>query len=109
MRESGSQLRVGLVGCGHAGASLHLPSLRGHAGVIHGALQELEASLGDRATSGELFLSMAKRGVKRILRTADRLQQTGQIERGTLDPRLSTVIKLAKCFGVPVSELVSSL
>ena len=58
--------------------------LRGHAGVIHGALQELEASLGDRASSGELFLSMAKRGVKRILRTADRLQQTGQIERGTL-------------------------
>ena len=58
--------------------------LRGHAGVIHGALQELEAALGDQATSGELFLGMAKRGVKRILRTADRLQQTGQIERGTL-------------------------
>jgi signal transduction histidine kinase len=58
--------------------------LRGHAGVIHGALQELEASLTDRATSGDLFLAMAKRGVKRILRTADRLQQTGQIERGTL-------------------------
>jgi len=50
--------------------------------VIHGALQELEASLGDRASSGEMFLAMAKRGVKRILRTADRLQQTGQIERG---------------------------
>lgn len=58
--------------------------LRGHAGVIHGALQELEASLADRAASGDLFLGMAKRGVKRILRTADRLQQTGQIERGTL-------------------------
>jgi len=58
--------------------------LRGHAGVIHGALQELEASLGERAASGELFLAMAKRGVKRILRTADRLQQTGQIERGSL-------------------------
>jgi two-component system sensor histidine kinase TctE len=58
--------------------------LRGHAGVIHGALQELEASLGEKAASGELFLGMAKRGVKRILRTADRLQQTGQIERGTL-------------------------
>lgn len=57
--------------------------LRGHAGVIHGALQELEASLGERG-SGEMFLAMAKRGVKRILRTADRLQQTGQIERGTL-------------------------
>jgi two-component system OmpR family sensor kinase len=58
--------------------------LRGHAGVIHGALQELEASMGASAASGELFLAMAKRGVKRILRTADKLQQTGQIERGTL-------------------------
>src|ERR1700761_2779910 len=55
--------------------------LRGHAGVIHGALQELEASLGEQVASGELFLGMAKRGVKRILRTADKLQQTGQIER----------------------------
>lgn len=32
-----------------------------------------------------------------------------KIERGTLDPRLSTLIKLAKCFGVSVSELVNSL
>lgn len=58
--------------------------LRGHAGVIHGALQELEASFGEQAATGALFFAMAKRGVKRILRTADRLQQTGQIERGTL-------------------------
>ena len=32
-----------------------------------------------------------------------------KIERGTLDPRLSTLIRLAKCFGVSVSELVNSL
>jgi len=32
-----------------------------------------------------------------------------KIERGTLDPRLSTLMKLAKSFGVSVSELVSSL
>lgn len=32
-----------------------------------------------------------------------------KIERGTLDPRLSTLIKLATSFGVPVSDLVSSL
>lgn len=57
--------------------------LRGHAGVIHGALQELEASFGDQAGAGSsTFFGMAKRGVKRILRTADRLQQTGQLERG---------------------------
>jgi len=55
--------------------------LRGHAGVIHGALQELEAAFGEQA-SNSTFLGMAKRGVKRILRTADRLQQTGQLERG---------------------------
>jgi signal transduction histidine kinase len=58
--------------------------LRGPAGVIHGALQELEAALGTTATEHELFLSMAKRGLRRILRTADRLQHTGQLERGAL-------------------------
>jgi two-component system sensor histidine kinase RstB len=62
--------------------------LRGHAGVIHGALQELEASFGEQASGATSFFGMAKRGVKRILRTADRLQQTGQLERGT--PALST-------------------
>jgi len=56
--------------------------LRGHAGVIHGALQELEAAFGAQAASSSTFFGMAKRGVKRILRTADRLQQTGQLERG---------------------------
>lgn len=59
--------------------------LRGHAGVIHGALQELEASFEGDKTAGSssvTFFGMAKRGVKRILRTADRLQQTGQLERG---------------------------
>jgi signal transduction histidine kinase len=55
--------------------------LRGHAGVIHGALQELEAAAGEQS-SASTFFGMAKRGVKRILRTADRLQQTGQLERG---------------------------
>jgi len=60
--------------------------LRGPAGVIHGALQELEAALGPSAGEHEVFLGMAKRGLKRILRTADRLQHTGQLERGTLEP-----------------------
>jgi signal transduction histidine kinase len=55
--------------------------LRGPAGVIHGSLQELESALGSRAEEHELFLAMAKRGLKRILRTADRLQHTGQLER----------------------------
>ena len=59
--------------------------LRGPAGVIHGALQELEAALGPQAGEHEVFLAMAKRGLKRILRTADRLQNTGQLERGALE------------------------
>lgn len=59
--------------------------LRGHAGVIHGALQELEASLSTEPASGQpMFFNMAKRGVKRILRMAERLQQTGQLARGGL-------------------------
>jgi signal transduction histidine kinase len=56
--------------------------LRGHAGVIHGALQELELTLGEQAATASPFFGMAKRGVKRILRMAERLQQTGQLARG---------------------------
>jgi signal transduction histidine kinase len=61
--------------------------LRGPAGVIHGALQELEAALAQGSGDHEVFLAMAKRGLKRILRTADRLQTTGLLERGA--PELS--------------------
>jgi signal transduction histidine kinase len=61
--------------------------LRGPAGVIHGALQELEVALGQQAGEHEVFLAMAKRGLKRILRTADRLQTAGQLERSA--PALS--------------------
>jgi len=32
-----------------------------------------------------------------------------KLERGTLDPRLSTLLKLAGAFGVRVSELVDEL
>lgn len=56
--------------------------LRGHAGVIHGALQELEMTLGEHAGQASPFFGMAKRGVRRILRMAERLQQTGQLARG---------------------------
>jgi signal transduction histidine kinase len=63
--------------------------LRGPAGVIHGALQELEVVLSQQQGEHEIFLAMAKRGLKRILRTADRLQNAGQLERGT--PALTRV------------------
>lgn len=32
-----------------------------------------------------------------------------KIERGALDPRLSTMAKIAECFGITISELVESL
>jgi signal transduction histidine kinase len=56
--------------------------LRGPAGVIHSVLQELEAALGDRAAEQQELLTMARRGVQRIVRTADRLQETAQLEAG---------------------------
>jgi signal transduction histidine kinase len=58
--------------------------LRGPVGVIAGALQELETALGDDAAKHAPLLSIAKRGVRRLVRHADRLQQTGQLERGAL-------------------------
>ncbi|HET6338413.1 MAG TPA: HAMP domain-containing sensor histidine kinase [Polyangiales bacterium] len=59
--------------------------LRGPAGVIDGAVQELEAALGPSAQEHRVLLDMMRRGVRRIVRTADRLQQTGTCERDTLD------------------------
>lgn len=57
--------------------------LRGPAGVIQGALQELEHALGDDAAKYHSLLLMALRGVRRITRNADRLQQLGQLHEGT--------------------------
>lgn len=59
--------------------------LRGPAGVIDGAVQELEAALGPGAQEHRALLDMMRRGVRRIVRTADRLQQTGQCERDALE------------------------
>lgn len=59
--------------------------LRGPAGVIDGAVQELEAALGPKAQEHRVLLDMMRRGVRRIVRTADRLQQTGQCERDVLE------------------------
>lgn len=56
--------------------------LRGPVGVISGGLQELESSLGGDAAQYAQLFALARRGVRRIVRLADRLQQTGQFERG---------------------------
>jgi signal transduction histidine kinase len=63
--------------------------LRGPAGVIQGALRELEHALGPEAEAHQRFFAMARRGVQRIVRSADRLQQTGLCERGKVPIQLT--------------------
>lgn len=59
--------------------------LRGPAGVTLGALEELELALSEsEGTQTAPLFAMARRGVKRILRTADRLARTAQLESGRL-------------------------
>ena len=55
--------------------------LRGPSGVTLGALDELELSLGDEAKAHASLFAMARRGVRRVLRTADRLSRTAQLEQ----------------------------
>ncbi len=59
--------------------------LRGPAGVIHGALHELEIALGSDSEKFRSLLSMADRGVKRLLRTAMLLEETSQFEQGKVE------------------------
>lgn len=59
--------------------------LRGPLGVIDGAVQELECALGAQAAEHKPLMDMVRRGIRRIARTADRLQQTGQCERARLE------------------------
>lgn len=56
--------------------------LRGPAGVTLGALDELEHALGDQAEQHRALLAMARRGAKRVLRTAERLTRTALLESG---------------------------
>ena len=54
--------------------------LRGPSGVTLGALDELELALGEDAKGYASLFAMARRGVRRVLRTADRLSRTAQLE-----------------------------
>jgi|HubBroStandDraft_1064217.scaffolds.fasta_scaffold19628_5 signal transduction histidine kinase len=54
--------------------------LRGPAGVAAGALDEIERAMGSQADEVRPFFSMARRGLGRILRSADRLQRTAHFE-----------------------------
>lgn len=59
--------------------------LRGPAGVTLGALDELEHALGAaQSEQHRLLFAMARRGAKRVLRTAERLTRTAQLELGQL-------------------------
>ncbi|HEX5658185.1 MAG TPA: hypothetical protein VFX59_13365 [Polyangiales bacterium] len=58
--------------------------LRGPAGVALGALDELEHALGAEVVAeNRVLFAMARRGARRVLRTADRLTRTAQLEGGT--------------------------
>src|SRR5689334_21052599 len=55
--------------------------LRGPAGVTLGALDELEHALDDaQRDQHKLLFAMARRGARRVLRTAERLTRTAQLE-----------------------------
>jgi K+-sensing histidine kinase KdpD len=57
--------------------------LRGPAGVTLGALDELEHALGaDVLAQNRILFAMARRGARRVLRTADRLSRSAQLEGG---------------------------
>lgn len=58
--------------------------LRGPSGVTLGALDELELALSSgNEVRVQALLSMARRGARRVLRTADRLSRSAQLEAGT--------------------------
>lgn len=64
--------------------------LRGPAGVTLGALDELEHTLGETVVEqNRLLFAMARRGVRRVLRTAERLTRTALLESSS--PHITTV------------------
>jgi len=68
--------------------------LRGPAGVTLGALDEIERLLGQLDNDeSRALLSMARRGARRVLRTAERLTRTAQLEAGQL-PVMTTLLDI---------------
>jgi signal transduction histidine kinase len=62
--------------------------LRGPSGVTLGALDELELALGEAAQAHASLFAMARRGVRRVLRTTDRLSRSAQLEQSGFAPAL---------------------
>ena len=65
--------------------------IRAPAGVTAGALSELESALGPAAKDHEIWLRMIHRGIKRLLRLADRLSMVAELEDRPLELALSLV------------------
>jgi len=59
--------------------------MRGPTGGTLGALDELELALGPDAERLRGLLNMARRGARKVLRTADRLSRTAQLEVASLE------------------------
>jgi signal transduction histidine kinase len=59
--------------------------MRGPTGVTLGALDELELALGPDAERLRALLNMARRGARKVLRTADRLSRTAQLDASHLE------------------------
>jgi NtrC-family two-component system sensor histidine kinase KinB len=56
--------------------------LRGPVGVALGALEQIEGELKQVSDSNPRLVQMTRRGLRRVLRTADRLSRAGQLEQG---------------------------
>ena len=75
--------------------------LRGPAGVTLGALDELEHALGTQAVEqNQMLFAMARRGARRVLRTAERLARTALLESASphitpVPSDLNTIVKQA--------------
>jgi signal transduction histidine kinase len=54
--------------------------LRGPSGVTLGAIDEMELLLGENVDKVKPLIGMARRGIRRVLRIAERLQRTAQLE-----------------------------
>jgi signal transduction histidine kinase len=83
--------------------------LRGPAGVTLGALDEIERLLARTETEEEsrALISMARRGARRVLRTAERLTRTAQLEAGHA-PMASVLLDVREIVARVRVELVTA-
>jgi transcriptional regulator with XRE-family HTH domain len=71
------------------------------------AAETFEQRLGKRVRAAREKAGMSQMDV--VLKNGGSLSHLQKIERGVLDPRVSTMAKLAKLFGCTIDELVGKL